>query len=416
MESRSVYKSAGEKEDLTGISHRVSQITVSAIKQMPLLASKVPGCVSLGQGIPSPNTPLFIREAVIKALQDDSDSTIGKYSLQPGIPKLKELIALDLMRTRNIAHINAETEIFVSCGGMEALAAGIATIIDRGDEVILNSPSYSSHIEQILFAEGVPKFVALEEGEDWTLNPDALRKAITSKTKALILCSPSNPTGAVFTEAQLREVASIILEHNLFVILDETYDFLVYDNQPYFSLLSIPELKDNVIAACSFSKRYCMTGWRVGYMYASARIIKQVLKVHDAFAICAPTISQFAAAAALSGTNGKDGPGDESVKQLMETMTRRRDLVCSRLDKLSDVFTYAKPRGGYYVFPRYRAKDNIGSMDFALRILNEAKVITVPGNAFGPTGEGHIRMSFGAEERELSEAFDRIDRWFAANN
>lgn len=414
MESRSVYKSAGEKEDLTGISHRVSQITVSAIKQMPLLASKVPGCVSLGQGIPSPNTPLFIREAVIKALQDDS--AIGKYSLQPGIPKLKDLIAQDLMRTRNIAHVNAETEIFVSCGGMEALAAGIATIIDRGDEVILNSPSYSSHIEQILFAEGVPKFVALEEGEDWTLNPEALRKAITSKTKALILCSPSNPTGAVFTEKQLREVAAIILEHNLFVILDETYDFLVYDNQPYFSLLSIPELKDRVIAACSFSKRYCMTGWRVGYMYASERIIKQVLKVHDAFAICAPTISQFAAAAALSGTNGKDGPGDESVKQLMETMTRRRDLVCSRLDKLSDVFTYAKPRGGYYVFPRYKAKDNIGSMDFALRILNEAKVITVPGNAFGPTGEGHIRMSFGAEESELTEAFDRIDRWLAENN
>ncbi|MBS1957088.1 MAG: pyridoxal phosphate-dependent aminotransferase [Cyanobacteria bacterium SZAS-4] len=414
MESRSVYKSAGEKEDLTGISHRVSQITVSAIKQMPLLASKVPGCVSLGQGIPSPNTPLFIREAVIKALQDDS--AIGKYSLQPGIPKLKDLIAQDLMRTRNIAHVNAETEIFVSCGGMEALAAGIATIIDRGDEVILNSPSYSSHIEQILFAEGVPKFVALAEGEDWTLNPDALRKAITSKTKALILCSPSNPTGAVFTEAQLREVAAIILEHNLFVILDETYDFLVYDNQPYFSLLSIPELKDRVIAACSFSKRYCMTGWRVGYMYASERIIKQVLKVHDAFAICAPTISQFAAAAALSGTNGKDGPGDESVKQLMETMTRRRDLVCSRLDKLSNVFTYAKPRGGYYVFPRYTAKDNIGSMDFALRLLNEAKVITVPGNAFGPTGEGHIRMSFGAEESELTEAFDRIDRWLAENN
>lgn len=414
MESRSVYQSAGQREDLTGISQRVSQITVSAIKQMPLLASKVPGCVSLGQGIPSPNTPLFIREAVIQALQDDS--AIGKYSLQPGIPRLKELIAEDLMRTRKLAHVNAETEIFVSCGGMEALATGIATIVDKGDEVILNSPSYSSHIEQILFAEGVPKFVALEEGAEWTLDPAALRKAISKKTKALILCSPSNPTGAVFQESQLREIASIILEHNLFVILDETYDFLVYDNEPYFSLLSVPELKDNVIAACSFSKRYCMTGWRVGYMYAPERIIKQVLKVHDAFAICAPTISQFAAMAALSGTNGKDGPGDESVKQLIETMTSRRNLVCSRLDQLSEVFSYAKPRGGYYVFPRYLSRENTGSMDFALRILNEAKVITVPGNAFGPTGEGHIRMSFGAEESELTEAFDRIDRWLAANN
>jgi aminotransferase len=414
MDSRSVYKSAGEKEDLTGISHRVAQITVSAIKQMPLLASKVPGCVSLGQGIPSPNTPLFIREAVIRALQDDA--AVGKYSLQPGVPKLKELIAQDLMRTRNITTVNAEAEIFVSCGGMEALAAGIATIVDKGDEVILNSPSYSSHIEQILFADGVPVFVPLDEGSEWTLNPDALRKAITKKTKALILCSPSNPTGAVFTESQLRQVAEIILEHSIFVILDETYDFLVYDDQPYFSLLSLPELKNNVIAACSFSKRFCMTGWRVGYMYAPGRIIKQVLKVHDAFAICAPTISQYAAMAALEGTNGKDGPGDESVKLLMETMTRRRNLVCSRLDRLSDVFSYAKPRGGYYVFPRYRSGDNSGSMDFALRILNEAKVITVPGNAFGPTGEGHIRMSFGAEDSELIEAFDRIDNWLGANN
>jgi aminotransferase len=410
MESRSVFKSSGQTEDTTGISRRVSQITVSAIKQMPILASKVPGCVSLGQGIPSPNTPLFIREAVIDALRDDG--AIGKYSLQPGIPKLKELIARDLMRTRNMEFVDPETEIFVSCGGMEALAAGIATIIDRGDEVILNSPSYSSHIEQILFAEGVPKFVPLGEGDQWTLDPDALRKAITSKTKALIICSPSNPTGAVFSEAQLREIGSIVLEHNLFVILDETYDFLVYDNQPYFSLLSIPELKDRIIAACSFSKRYCMTGWRVGYMYASERIIKQVLKVHDAFAICAPTISQFAAAAALSGTNGKDGPGDESVRMLIETMTRRRDLVCSRLDRLPEVFSYAKPQGGYYVFPKY-SKQNLSSMDFALRILNEAKVITVPGNAFGPTGEGHIRMSFGAEESELIEAFDRIDNWLS---
>ena len=286
MESRSVYKSAGQSEDTTGISRRVAQITVSAIKQMPLLASKVPGCVSLGQGIPSHNTPEFIREAVIKALRDDA--SIGKYSLQPGIPKLKELIALDLMRTRKIDFIDPETELFVSCGGMEALAAGIATIVDRGDEVILTSPTYSSHIEQILFAEGEPKFVPLEENDGWSLNTDAIRKAITNKTKALIICSPLNPTGVVFSEAQLREVAAIVLEHNLFVVVDETYDFLVYDNVPYFSLLSIPEIKDRIIAACSFSKRYCMTGWRVGYMYASERMIKQVLKVHDAFAICAP--------------------------------------------------------------------------------------------------------------------------------
>ena len=188
----------------------------------------------------------------------------------------------------------------------------------------------------------------------------------------------------------------------MFVILDETYDFLVYDNQPYFSLLSVPELKDRVIAACSFSKRYCMTGWRVGYMYASARMIKQVLKVHDAFAICAPTISQFAAAAALSGTNGKDGPGDESVRQLIETMTRRRDLVVrdwisfrmfSPMPNLAEVTMFSalsikrqRRFNGFCAENTQRSQSNYGAR-----------------NAFGPTGEGHIRMSFGAEETELTE-------------
>jgi aminotransferase len=157
-----------------------------------------------------------------------------------------------------------------------------------------------------------------------------------------------------------------------------------------------------------------MTGWRVGFMYASARIIKQVLKVHDAFAICAPTISQYAALAALRNTNGKDGPGDISLQKLVRTLAARRKLVCSRLEQLAHLFSYVKPCGGYYVFPRLAA--NVGSsMDFSLRLLNEAKVITIPGAAFGPTGEGHIRLSFGADEEELTEAFDRLASWAESN-
>jgi aminotransferase len=187
MGHRSVYRSVGQKEDTDGIAKRVAQITVSAIKQMPVLASKVEGCISLGQGIPSFETPSFIRKAVIEALR--SDHAIGKYSLQPGLPELKIEIARHLHQTKGI-RIDPEKEIFVSCGAMEALAAATATIVERGDEVLIPSPTYSSHIEQILFAEGKPVFVPLTEDQEWKLDLEGFKRAITPKSKAIFLCNP----------------------------------------------------------------------------------------------------------------------------------------------------------------------------------------------------------------------------------
>jgi aminotransferase len=407
MGERSVYKIVGGEEDVKGIAKRVAQITVSAIKQMPVLASKVEGCISLGQGIPSFATPPFIREAVIEALRQND--AIGKYSLQPGLPALKEAIARRFLQTKGIA-VNPEKELFISCGAMEAIAGGIATLIERGDEVLIPSPNYSSHIEQVLFAEGIPVFVPLMEEEGWKLDIEGFRKAVTKKTKAIVVCNPMNPTGAVFSEKELRALAEIALEKDLFVVTDEAYDFLVYDDTPHFSLASIPELKKNLVACYSFSKMYCMTGWRVGYMVASDRIVNQVLKVHDAFAICAPTISQYAALAALRATNGKDGEGDKFIREVVSALASRREITCSRLDRLSHLFTYKKPRGAYYVFPRI-GLPGLSSADLSLKLLYEAKVITVPGSGFGPTGEGHIRLSFGATEEELEKAFDRIEEW-----
>lgn len=407
MVERSVYKIVGGEEDLEGIAKRVARITVSAIKQMPVLASRVEGCISLGQGIPSFGTPSFIREAVIEALRQND--AIGKYSLQPGLPALKEAVARRFQQTKGMA-INPEKEVFISCGAMESIAAGISTIVERGDEVLIPSPNYSSHIEQVLFAEGIPVFVPLLEERGWKLDIEGFRKAITKKTKAIVVCNPMNPTGAVFSEGELRALAEIALERNLFVVADEAYDFLVYDHQPHFSLASIPELKSNLIACYSFSKMYCMTGWRVGYMVASGRLVDQVLKVHDAFAICAPTISQYAALAALQATNGKDGEGDQFIRELVSALASRREITCSRLDRLSHLFSYEEPKGAYYVFPRI-GLSGLSSVDLSLKLLYEAKVITVPGSGFGPTGEGHIRISFGADEKDLEKAFDRIEEW-----
>jgi aminotransferase len=401
----------GKDEDLQGISKRVAQISVSAIKQMPVLAHKVPGALSLGQGIPSFGTPVFITEAVRRALIDDE--WIGKYSLQPGLPELKKEVARYLEWKKGIS-VNHEREVFVSCGAMEALAAGIATVVDRGDEVLIPSPNYASHIEQVLFAEGIPVFVPLIEEQGWRLDIDGFRNAVTERTRAIVICNPMNPTGAVFPREDIRKIAELAVEKDLFVIADEAYDFLVYDNLAQLSLTAIPELKNRLIAAFSFSKMYCMTGWRVGFMYASSRIIDQVLKVHDAFSICAPTISQYAALAALRSTNGRDGEGDRFIEMLVHALDERRQLICSRLDALTSLFSYQKPVGAYYVFPRIEGTP-MNSMELALKLLYEAGVISIPGNGFGPSGEGHIRFSFGGTEDEINSAFDRIDKWARIN-
>jgi aminotransferase len=257
-------------------------------------------------------------------------------------------------------------------------------------------------------------FVPLLEQGGWKLDTEHLGAAVTPKTKAIILCSPANPTGAVFSENELRSVAQIAIDNNLYVIADEAYDFLTYDSVDYFSLASIPELKNHLIATYSFSKMFCMTGWRVGYLYSSKKIVDQVLKVHDAFAICAPTISQYAALAGLHETNGKDGQGDRAIAEVVDALSQRRDLMCERLDRLPGLFSYQIPRGAYYVFPSI-VPEGLSSTDLALRLLYEAKVITIPGNGFGPTGEGHLRFSFGGTDEAISEAMDRIENWAVEN-
>jgi aminotransferase len=248
------------------------------------------------------------------------------------------------------------------------------------------------------------------EEEGWRLDIAGLKKAVTVRTKAILVCNPMNPTGTAFSDEEVRAIADLAIERDLFVIADEAYDFLVYSPLRHASLAAIPELKNRLIAAFSFSEMYCMTGWRVGYMYAPSHFIDQVLKVHDAFAICAPTVSQYAALAALRATNGKDGEGDRFIEELVSALDRRRQLTCRRIDRLSALFTYRKPQGAYYVFPRI-VLPGVKSMDLALRLLYEAKVISVPGSGFGPTGESHIRLSFGGTEREIDESFDRIEAW-----
>ncbi|MEJ5347831.1 MAG: pyridoxal phosphate-dependent aminotransferase [Desulfosoma sp.] len=397
---RSALEAAGKRYREEGISDRVRGIAVSAIKEMPLLAQKVPDCISLGQGIPSFPTPGHIVEAVCRHLREASWS--GKYTLGPGLLTLRRAFADRLVGERGL-WVDPETEICITVGAMEGLCAAMLTLVDPGDEVLLPSPNYASHIEQVLLAQGRPVFFPLKL-ENWQLDLDGLRDAISPRTKALVLCHPHNPTGAVFPEEDLRMVAQWALEQGFFIICDETYDFLTYDGRPYFSLLSIPELRRQVIGIFSFSKKYAMTGWRVGAVVASEDILDHMMKVHDATVICAPTPSQVAALAALEGPQ-------ECVRQFRDTLQARRDQVCAHLDRMAPHLSYIKPQGAYYVMVKFPSQAG-DSMTVALRLLQEARVITIPGSAFGPGGEGHVRLSFGGTEEELDKGMRRFTQWF----
>ncbi len=400
--SRSALEKAGKIFRKDGISKRVNSIVISPIKEMMMLASKYPNAISLGQGVPSYDTPQHIKNAAIEAIKNDK--MVAKYSLMPGRIPLREAICKRLKKDYSVDY-DPTTEVMVTVGGMEALACAIMSIVDKGDEVAVFEPTFASHIEQILLCEGVIKSIPLYEENNWQPKIEDLQKIINPNTKLILLCNPVNPTGTVFRKEILDEIARLAIENNCFILTDETYDFLTYDKLAFNSFIKYgkkyPQLRKNIIAMFSFSKNYAMTGYRVGYVCAEEGIINQLGKVHDAFSICAPVIGQIAAETALNGPQ-------DCVKELVKNLENKRNLICKRLDNLSDYFSYIKPQGAYYIFPKL-LKGNMNSFDLALKILHETQVVVIPGAAFGQSGEGHIRMAFGIEEDKINEAFDRLE-------
>ena len=371
---------------------------------MPMLAARIGDCLSLGQGVPSFATPPHIVDAVCRALRDEPAS--GKYSLQPGMLALRRAIA-DTLREEKGIRVEPDSEIAVTVGAMEGLLAAVLALVEKGDEVILPAPTYASYIEQVLLAEGTPVFVPLRPA-DWSLDVAAVEKAITSKTRLVIVCNPSNPTGAVYQDDDIRRLAECVGKHGIYLISDETYDYLTYDCPVPISPASLPGMSEHVISVFSLSKKYAMTGWRLGYLTAPRAVMAGMMKVHDVAAICAPAPSQYAALAALTGPV-------EPVRQMRDALDRRRQLCCRHLDALSAAFDYVAPRGAFYIMARYRFSD-ASSRETAVRMLNEARVITIPGGSFGPGGEGHLRLSYGGSEEEIDAAFGRIGAWLANRN
>jgi aminotransferase len=381
---------------------RLKGLTLSPIKDVELQASRIPGVVSLAQGIPSFDTPEPIKRFAAERM---AEGVCARYSVSPGLPVLREAIAEAL--TRDGMSYDPDREILVTVGSIEAIAATLLAHIDEGDEVLVVSPTYASYLPAIRLAGGVPRWVPLDEDAHFDLDPDAIEEAVSRKTRALLLCNPNNPTGTVFSRAQTLRMLKVAAEHDLLVITDEVYKDFVYGEAKIFSAAMDPTARERVIRVCSFSKAYGMTGWRVGFLHGPAERVADILTVHDALVTCAPVISQYAALAALE-------QGDAFIAEFAAEFRRRRDHVVERLDALSHVFDYQKPNASYFAFPR--VKDTVpfarDSRRLAAELLQQARVALVPGVAFGPTGEAHLRLCYARPAADVDLAFDRLTEYF----
>ena len=379
-------------------SSRIQAVAPSATKLMAQRAAGIENCVSLGQGVPGFSPPPHVVQAVQKMLTDNP--TISRYTLQNGMPELRERLSKYLQAEKGIG-ADPDHEICVTVGGMEALLASILAVVDPGDEVLLPSPTYASYTEQVLLAGGVPVFVPLNS--EWGLDLTSLEASITKNTKAILLCNPGNPTGNVYSAAEIHALCALAVVNNIVLIIDEAYDYIVYGDTKILNPLSLDEYRNHVIAIGSLSKKYCLTGWRVGWVAAARQWMEHITKVHDAATICAPTISQCAALAALNGDQ-------QWVATCCRKLAEKKEVCCSRLDRLTPHFSYVTPKGAFYVMAKYHFSSET-SHQTANRLLDETGVITVPGGSFGQGGESHLRLSFGGETAEIHESFDRIERW-----
>jgi len=391
---------------MTSPSHHVSQtvanIELSAIKEMAMRGAKVAGAASLTWGLPSFRTPQHIRAAVIAALEEDEN--VGKYALPNGLPELRDLV-VSVHHEKTGVRADADRNVFITAGNMQGMNSTLRAVIEPGDEVIVTDPGFASHIQQIRMYGGVPVSWPLDEDSGWSLQVDLLEDLVTPRTKAVVLVTPSNPTGAIFSKADLLKLSEIAQQKQLVLLIDDPYSEITYESSSlFFNLADEVGLADQLVYMFTFSKIHAMSGWRLGYMIVPDWLRKEVLKVHDATMICAPRISQAAGIAALRG-------GDDHVQEFRSILARRRALICERLDRVDHVFRYIEPQGAYYVFPRILTEHE-DSREFAIRLLNEARVTVTPGSAFGPQGEHHVRMAFCVEDDVIEKAFDRIERYF----
>lgn len=381
------------------ISNRLETIPRSGIREIFDMARGIPDLVHLELGEPDFPMPDHITEAAIQALRNG----FTKYTPNAGIEELREAISEKLKRENEI-DADPNGEILVTAGSMEALSMSILSTVNEGDEVVIPDPGYVSYVAQVLFAGGVPVPVPLMEDNDFRLTVENLEKAVSKKTRLIMMNYPSNPTGAISRQEDLKEMADFVTDRNILVLSDEPYERFVYPGARHHSIAALPGMLERTITVFSFSKTYAMTGMRVGYAVSGRELIRQMTKLQEHYVACVNSVAQKAAIAALRGPQ-------TCVDDMLREYTRRRDVALDDLSRIQ-MITCRKPAGAFYAFPNI-TKSGQDSRTFVRNLLKEAKVATVPGVAFGKLGEGHIRLSFATSTENIKEALKRIGAYCA---
>ena len=378
------------------LAQRVRSVPPSGIRRFFDIAATMEDVISLGVGEPDFDTPREIVEAGVESLREGRTH----YSSNYGTIELRRALSAHLERLYGVRYDPA-TELLITVGASEAVDLALRSTCDPGDEIVLHEPSYVAYVPAIVFAGGVPKMVATRFEDDFALDPAAVEAAITPRTKALFLGYPANPTGAVLNDDVQDELARIAVRHDLLVYSDEIYDRLVYGTYRHRAFSMLPGMRERTILMGGFSKAYAMTGWRIGWLCAPAGILEGIVKVHQYGIMSAPTPAQDAALVAIEA-------GEPQVAMMRAEYDRRRRLLVDGLNRLG--LPTFEPRGAFYAFPKITST-GLTSDEFAEQLLREERVAVVPGNAFGPSGEGHVRMCYATSYERIEEALARIGRF-----
>ncbi len=367
----------------------------SGIRIMFALADKIDGVINLGIGQPDFDTPIHIRDAAKRGL----DQGYTRYPPAAGFQDLREAVAKKV-ETENKLQADPDSEVFISVGAMQGIFNVMLHLVNQGDEVIVVDPGYDYYSQIRLFG-GVPVRVAVKEENRFKIDPEDVKKAITPKTKAIILNTPSNPTGAVFDRKILEQIAAICKAHEIMVISDEPYEHILFDGNEHVSIGSLEGMKDLTVSIYTLSKSYAMTGWRVGYVVANKAIIAEMEKLMEHMVSGVTAVAQRAALAAISGSQ-------DCVRQMVERYAKRRELVYNGLNSIKGI-SCIKPESTFYAFPNI-SSFGMSSWDFAKYMVKKHKVAMVPGSIFGENGEGFVRISFATSSENLEKALKKIEQ------
>ena len=375
------------------LSQTVQDLKFSGIRKFFDIASSVKDVISLSVGEPDFKTPWAIRKEAIKILEKGKTT----YTANAGLIQLREVISKYIERKLGVSY-EPDGEVFVTVGGSEAIDCAFRVLCNPGDEVIVPEPSFVCYAPLVQMAGGVPVIVQTKLENKFKLTPEDLEGKITDKTKAIVLPFPNNPTGAVMHRDDLEKIAEVIRSKDIFVISDEIYSELTYGDERHVSIVEIEGMKERTIYINGFSKAFSMTGWRMGYFAAPKPVATQMLKIHQYAIMCAPTVSQFASIVAMTEC-------DNEVSRMKDEYNARRRFVVKGFNDMGlDCF---EPEGAFYAFPCIKST-GLSSQEFCTQLLNKKKVAIVPGDAFGESGEGFVRVSYAYSLQHLNIALERI--------